>query len=187
MALKIDSARGVLLIEIRPRRGGKVLSLFFALMLLCAGAVVFGASLIDSIWNASGAIVYQSSGLFLFTTAAIAHLYSFAELLFGRDTVEVNSTSLKIRSAILGRVSAQREFSNGLVRNLSYGIWSTDRGDRSGIRFEYQSEPFIFAKYSSEEDAWAVIDAMCRVYKFSTPEPDKGPGVIDWSKALDRE
>jgi hypothetical protein len=184
MAIKPDWARSVLSAKIRPRKSWLLLPNLLFLVIWCWGAAYIGATLIDAIENHGGAIARLSFGVILASAASLAWMYYFAQALFGYDSVEVGPSSLTVRSIVLGFVTSRKEFGNQLVRDLRYEEWPGGRaGQQSGIRFEYDSETFTFARQASAEDSWELIDQMCKVYKFSTPEPERSPAVVDWSES----
>ena len=186
MAIELDWAGSVLSAKIRPRKSWLLLPNFLFLIIWSWGVACLGAALIDAIESHGGAIARLTFGVILASAGSLAWVYYFAQALFGYDRVEVGLSSLTVRSIVLGFVASRKEFGNQLVRDLRYEEWPGGRaGQQSGIRFEYDSETFTFARQACAEDSWELIDQMCKVYKFSTPEPERSPAVVDWSEDSD--
>ena len=183
MTLKADHIAGALVLKISPRKSWLLFpNLLF--LLIWGWGVTYTAPVFLTEWRNHGARVGQTF-LWLILTAAMTMLwlYYFARALFGHDTAIVTPSLLGIESTVLTFTTPRKEFDNQTVQNLRYEEWPGGRaGTQSGIRFEYGGETVTFARQAKSNEAWDLIDRMCEVYKFSTPEPQPSPAVPNWSR-----
>jgi hypothetical protein len=183
MASETDYVAGTLHLKIHPRKTWFILpNLFLVFFWGTLGTRGIHYLLAPSQRHGAG----SQSTLFALVSyvCAVYFLYLvFNTLLFGYDLVAVSPSTFDVQSSLLGVTISRKEFDNQAVQNLRYEEWSGGRGgQQNGIRFEHNGKTITFARQATEDDSWALIDRMCEVYKFSTPEPTPSPAVINWSK-----
>jgi Flp pilus assembly pilin Flp len=100
-------------------------------------------------------------------------LYSMLKTFFGTERLLLTATDLEVQSRLFGSVTERLAIPNANVEKLRVEeSWSGEKGTpvERALRFDCAGETITFAAGAERNDAFAILEAMKKLYDFPVAE-----------------
>ncbi|WP_420238063.1 hypothetical protein ACOBR2_00195 [Telmatobacter bradus] len=174
MTVRIFAAEDRLDVQIRPRI--RWLSLIAAAGLLL---VLVSVGVVPALTGVQAALLTgKSFGGFLVGAIAAAIitavvLYSMLKTFFGTERLLLTATEIEVQSRLFGSVTERFATPNTNVEKLRVEeSWNGEQNTpvERALRFECAGETITFAAGAERDDAFAILEAMKKIYDFPVVE-----------------